>query len=133
MRILYGKGFGEDDRRNFKPVIYSNVLLSMRTLITQADELGFTVDATVSTHRALWTTTLEIMIVDGSQDAKELISDLKDDAPIDEKVPLIASPLRLSKLYYAQAGKAIAALWKDQGILQAYGQRARFQLNDTAN
>jgi hypothetical protein len=65
MRILYGKGFTDDDRRNFKPVIFSNTLLSIKTLVTQADELGFAVEA---------------------QDAKDLIADLPDDAAIDAKV-----------------------------------------------
>lgn len=47
MRILYGKGYSDEDRRGFKPVIFSNTLLSMKTLISQADEMGFAVEATV--------------------------------------------------------------------------------------
>jgi hypothetical protein len=49
MRILYGKGYSDEDRRNFKPVIFSNTLLSMKTLITQAEEMGYDVTATVRT------------------------------------------------------------------------------------
>jgi hypothetical protein len=51
MRILYGKGFGEEDRKNFKPVIFSNTLLSMKTLVQQSDELSFAVEATASATR----------------------------------------------------------------------------------
>jgi hypothetical protein len=53
MRILYGKGFGEEDRKNFKPVIFSNTLLSMKTLVQQSDELSFAVEATASTTGTL--------------------------------------------------------------------------------
>jgi len=47
MRILYGKGYAVEDRKNFKPVIYSNTVLSMKTLVQQSDELGFAVSASV--------------------------------------------------------------------------------------
>lgn len=47
MRILYGKGFSDEERRNFKPVIYSNTVLSMKTLVQQSEELGFAVEASV--------------------------------------------------------------------------------------
>lgn len=46
MKILYGKGFAEADRKNFRAVIYSNALLSMKTLTQQSEELGFAVEAT---------------------------------------------------------------------------------------
>jgi hypothetical protein len=96
MRILYGKGFSDDDRRNYKSVIASNTLLSVKTLVQQADELGFAVDA-------------------AAQDAKDLVADLPDDAPIDAKV-----------------AAAITTLWADAGIRETYANRARFQLNDSA-
>jgi len=47
MRILYGKGYSDEDRRGFKPVIFSNTLLSMKTLISQAEEMSLAVEATV--------------------------------------------------------------------------------------
>jgi len=95
MRILYGKGFGEEDRKNFKPVIFSNTLLSMKTLVQQSDELSFAVEATAD---------------------KDMIAGLADDTPLDAKVT-----------------GAIDRLWKDPGIRQTYDNRARFQLNDSAD
>ena len=62
MRILYGKGFDEAARAGFKATIFSNVLQSMRMLIQQADEMGFTIEA---------------------KEAKVTITELGDDAPLD--------------------------------------------------
>lgn len=65
MRILYGKGFAEEDRRNFKPVIFSNTLLSIKALVQQADELGFNVEAATD---------------------KDLVAGLADDTALDPKI-----------------------------------------------
>ena len=94
MRILYGKGFTEEDRRNFKPVIFSNTLLSMKTLIHQCEEMGFDIAATAE---------------------RDTISSLPDDSTIDARI-----------------ATAVKALWADRGIQTAYANRARFQLNDSA-
>jgi hypothetical protein len=48
MRILYGVGFSEEDRKNFRAVIHSNTVLSMRSLVTQATERGLHIAADVS-------------------------------------------------------------------------------------
>ena len=40
MRILYGKGFSEEDRRSFIPVVHANVISSARTLLQYATEWG---------------------------------------------------------------------------------------------
>lgn len=64
MRILYGKGFDEAARVGFKATIFSNILQSMRVLLQQADDLGFTVEAA---------------------EAKTAVTELADDAPVDCK------------------------------------------------
>ena len=72
MKILYGKGYTEEDRRNFRPVIYSNTLLSIKTLVEQSDVLGIAVEA---------------------NDDKELIAGLADDKPLDKKIAAAISRL----------------------------------------
>jgi hypothetical protein len=52
MRILYGKGFSEDDRRAFVPVVQSNVLASIRTLMHHAADWGVHVAARVRVEGA---------------------------------------------------------------------------------
>jgi hypothetical protein len=47
---------------------------------------------------------------------KDMIAGLADDTPLDAKVT-----------------GAIDRLWKDPGIRQTYDNRARFQLNDSAD
>lgn len=61
MRILYGKGFDEAARVGFRATVFSNILTSMRVLLQQADEMGFTVEAA---------------------DAKAAITELAEDAPV---------------------------------------------------
>lgn len=77
MRILYGTSFTDDDRKNFRPVIFNNVLLSMKTLIQNADELGYHIDASAE---------------------KDAIAALADDAVVDE-----ATAAMIAKLW-ADAG-----------------------------
>ena len=72
MKILYGKGYTEEDRRNFRPVIYSNTLLSIKTLVEQSDILGIAVEAA---------------------DDKEMIAGLADDKPLDNKIAAAISRL----------------------------------------
>lgn len=40
MKVLYGTGMSEEERHMMTPVVYSNVLTSMKTLIDAAKELG---------------------------------------------------------------------------------------------
>ncbi len=40
MRILFGRGYSEDERRGYVPVIYSNTLSSIRTLVYSAQQLA---------------------------------------------------------------------------------------------
>lgn len=47
MKILYGTGFKEEDRRQQVPVMHSNVISSMNTLIAAAEELELPVQAQV--------------------------------------------------------------------------------------
>ena len=44
MKVLYGVGFQEEDRRGFVPMIYNNVITSMKTLVENMHLLGFEVE-----------------------------------------------------------------------------------------
>mmetsp|Transcript_17297 Transcript_17297/g.27026 ORF Transcript_17297/g.27026 Transcript_17297/m.27026 type:complete len:353 (-) Transcript_17297:88-1146(-) len=44
MKILYMDGFSDEERQAFLPVIHSNIILSMRTLILNASKLDIEID-----------------------------------------------------------------------------------------
>jgi len=56
MLVIYGKGFTEDDRREFIEIIHTNIIRCMKTLIQQSDELqgkvgGTAMSPSVATSR----------------------------------------------------------------------------------
>jgi hypothetical protein len=40
MKLIYMKGFTDDEREPFIPIIYSNVIMSMRALVLACEKLG---------------------------------------------------------------------------------------------
>lgn len=44
LRIVYGDGYTEKERREFKPIIYSNVRRAMIRILEAMDEIGLTFD-----------------------------------------------------------------------------------------
>jgi len=40
LKMIYQNGFNEDERRSYKDVIHSNVIIGMRSLVLAADRLG---------------------------------------------------------------------------------------------
>lgn len=48
MKILYGLGFSEEEKREHTHVVYANVIFSMKTLIKNADMMGLEIAATES-------------------------------------------------------------------------------------
>jgi hypothetical protein len=47
MKILYGTGFQAEDRKQQVPVMHSNALTSIKTLIVAADEMDVPIEAEV--------------------------------------------------------------------------------------
>ena len=39
MRIIHGAGYSEEDRKNFRPLVYQNIFVSMRTMIEAMERL----------------------------------------------------------------------------------------------
>lgn len=51
MRILYGKGFGEEDRKEFTILVYRNILRSMRAMLDAMEAFGIPLaDKTLQDH-----------------------------------------------------------------------------------
>jgi hypothetical protein len=48
MKILFGKGFQPDDRKQQVPVIHSNIISSMKCLVAAAEEMELAIKAQVS-------------------------------------------------------------------------------------
>lgn len=72
MRILYGAGYSDDDRRAMVPVVYSNTLTSMRALVSACSELGYPI---------------------ANSEAAAAFEAIADDAPVDEHVGAIIKSL----------------------------------------
>ena len=63
---IYGKGYPESERRNFIPIIYNNIIMSMKVLCQQCDNFQ--------------------PVEEQNQMAKKLIEDCKGDEEIDEAI-----------------------------------------------
>src|SRR5437868_5552080 len=61
---IYGKGYPEAERKNFIPIIYNNIIMSMKVLCQHSDSFQ--------------------PVNDENQQAKKLIEELKGDEEIDE-------------------------------------------------
>jgi len=69
MKILYGTGFGDDDRKSQVPVVHSNTLSSIKVLIQAAEELE----------------NPSIELEGASADAEELL-EMSEDTPLTEDI-----------------------------------------------
>jgi len=63
MITIYGKGFPENERRTFAPIIFNNVITSMKTLCQQSENLG--------------------PVAAETQGSKQIVDELKGDEEID--------------------------------------------------
>lgn len=99
MRIIHGENYSAEDRLEFRPIIYHNILKGMKILIEIRRKLGIS------------------------------LSD-----PANEDYCEIIIGYRSSNLgpeQFALYGDALAALWTDQGIVEAYEKRSKFQVVST--
>jgi len=71
MAVIYGKGFSDDDRREYIEIIHTNIIRSMKTLIQQSDELRGKVNGTTMSTAA---------------SSRKVIEDLKDSVKVDAKL-----------------------------------------------
>ncbi|XP_069447569.1 guanine nucleotide-binding protein subunit alpha-15 isoform X2 [Ovis canadensis] len=52
MRIIHGAGYSEEDRKNFRPLVYQNIFISMRTMIEAMERLQIPFSWPESKHHA---------------------------------------------------------------------------------
>ena len=96
MRIIHGENYSAEDRLEFRPIIYHNILKGMRMLIEIRRKLG-------------------ISLSDPSnEDYCDIIIGYRS--------------VNLGPEQFALYRDALAALWTDRGILEAYDRRSKFQV-----
>ena len=105
MVCIYGVGFSEAARREYRPIIHNNVITSIKTLIEQGELLE------------------EHGKVQGKCSVGQELRPLRDRVVELKQGEDTITP---------EIGGWIKRLWKDVGIQNAYLHRARFQLTDSA-
>jgi guanine nucleotide-binding protein G(o) subunit alpha len=101
MISIYGKGFSDEDRREYTHIVYTNVIGSIKTLCEQSEELS---QKGISNTR----------VASKNFASKQFVEELKETAVIDSK-----------------AAAHFAALWADPGIQVTYEHRSMYQLTDS--
>lgn len=105
MLMIYGRGFTDEDRREYRTIVFANIISSMKTLVEQSDELNGKEGVGVSTS-----------ISPSLQASKTFIEDLKETAEID-----------------SACANHMGALWRDPGIRNTFEKRALYQLIDSTD
>jgi len=103
MKILHLHGFNEEERSTWKKIIHTNALASTLALIEGAQELKIQVQNQEAAQR------IQAYCEGINEDTVDHFLDLTKELAAD-----------------------ITALWADDGIQQAYAQRSKFQLDDSA-
>lgn len=98
MKIIYLRGFSDNERRPYREIIFSNIIMSMRSLVLAVDKFGEQV----------------------AEENREKAKLFKSNTILFEQT---ISP---------EVQDAIASLWKDPIITNAFKRSAEFQLNDSA-
>jgi len=101
MISIYGKGFNDDDRREYTHIVYTNIIGSIKTLCEQSEELA---------QKGIQNT----RVASKNFASKQFVEELKETAVIDSK-----------------AAAHFAALWADPGIQTTYDNRSLYQLTDS--
>jgi len=101
MKILYTEGFKEDDCLTCRPAVYYNIFDSCKKLIAGAKMLNLRFES------------------EGFDEVVKYFEELDLDLDLTD---LDLMPDAIEK---------VKRLWQEPGILEAYAQRAKFQLNDS--
>jgi len=94
MKIIHLEGFTTEEKLSYKNIIYNNIIGSMKTLITAAQNFGYTIN-------------------------RQDLADTVKGAEVSTFTPDLTDTIK--------------ALWKDEGIQQAFARQSEFQLNDSAS
>ena len=101
MKIIHHNGYSKEECLVYKDIIRSNILQSMKSLVTASQKFG-------------------IAIEEQNKEIAAKVNELDQEAL-----------LNISNIYTEQFGKELAILWKDSGIQQTYARRNQFQLLDS--
>lgn len=101
MKIIHHNGYSKDECLVYKDIIRSNILQSMKSLVTASQKLGISLE----------------------EQNKEMAAKVNE---LDQE-----ALLNISQIYNQQLGKELALLWKDSGIQKTYTKRNQFQLLDS--
>lgn len=96
MRIIHGENYSAEDRLEFRPIIYHNILKGMRMLIEIRRKLGISLSEP------------------SNEDYCDIIIGYRS--------------VSLGTEQFSLYRDALAALWADRGILEAYERRSKFQV-----
>lgn len=103
MKIIHKNGYTQEELTNFRELILSNTLGSMRVLVQAA----FKLRAPIEPQNA---------------DVARKIANINQNNIV----------LHITSVYTPQLGRELDQLWKDSGIRWAFDRRAEYQLNDSA-
>jgi len=105
--VIYGKGFTDDDKKRYKPIVWINTVAAIEELCVQSVELS---------KKSVKYANCEVQ---------------------DEKAKLSAGFLRALKYDRGTMDEELAQhiqiLWQDPGIQKTWEKRAKFQLDDSAD
>lgn len=103
MRIIHKNGYTEDELMNFRELVLSNTLGSMRVLVQAALKLRAPIEPQ-------------------NFDIARKIANINQNNIV----------LHITSVYTPALGRELEQLWKDSGIRWAFDRRAEYQLNDSA-
>jgi len=116
MTTIYGKGFSDEDKSNYDPVISHNIISSMKQLCVQSTKFG--------------------KVEEKNEDARDFIlaiaedhCSLKDYGNLDNGEGDTGN----CDTKEMTVGTAIKQLWGDSGIQKTFLQRSKYYLNDSAD
>nr|XP_058953948.1 guanine nucleotide-binding protein G(t) subunit alpha-2-like [Pocillopora verrucosa] len=105
LRILYGDGYTEKERKEFKPVIYGNVRRAMIRILEAMEEIGLTFANEELSTKDLHQELLEHADSEDSENNNFSLAD---------RVPLLTK------------------FWNDSSVQTCFGQRNLFYIDDSA-
>jgi len=106
LMTIYGKGFSDEERKQYTNIILQNCIASMKTLVFQSEHLSPPFP--------------ECKMSPSSQELKRQLDELKESD--DLNVKQLTEPV----------ARVIAQLWQDPGIKATVEHRSKFQLPDSA-
>lgn len=103
MRIIHDGGFQKDEKLSYREIINSNVIESMKSILSAMQKLNISLVRPEEEYRV----------------AFEVVDDLPEQMECGYDLP-------------SEIALAIKLLWEDDGVLQAYSRRNEYQLHDSA-